>query len=154
MFSRKNTLYSALMPSFLLASTRIIISKAQTFNLFIARKCHQGFVKHEDIIHLEPEKLISKIRDYIPNVDLDPEMAARDEEHGMTELMPNEERDLLLIDYALIKAVLDKESGKRRTTALAYIAILPCHELANVLEFRIIRKGSFREDGEPFEPPP
>lgn len=51
--------------------------------------------------------------------------------------------------------MLDKGSGKRRTTtALAYIAILLCHELAHVLEFRFIRKGSFREDGEPFETPP
>lgn len=154
MFSRRNRVYSALMPSFLLAS-RIILSKPQTFNLFVARKCHQGFVEQEDIIHLDPETLISKIRDYIPNIDLDPDMAARGEEYGMTQLMPSAERDLLLIDYALIKAVLDKGSGKRRTTtALAYIAILLCHELAHVLEFRFIRKGSFREDGEPFESPP
>lgn len=50
----------------------------------MARKCHQGFVEHEDIIHLEPEQLISKIRDYIPNVGLDPNMAARAEGYGMT----------------------------------------------------------------------
>ena len=153
MFSRRERVYSALMPSFLLAS-RIILSKPQTFNLFVARKCHQGFVETEDIIHLELETLISRIRECIPNVDMDPDMSARGEEYGMTQLLPNEERDLLLIDYTLIKAVLGGESGKKRTTALAYIAILLCHELAHVLEFRCIRNGSFREDGEPFASPP
>lgn len=95
MFSRRDRVYSALMPSFLLAS-RIILSKPQTFNLFVARKCHQGFVGPEDIIHMEPETLIPKIRDYIPNVDLDPDMAARGEEYGMTQLMPQRRKRLAL----------------------------------------------------------
>lgn len=153
MFSRRKAAHSAILPSLLLAS-RIILSEPKTFNLFIARKCHHGFIEEEDIIAMEPDILVSKIRNYIPDIDLDPDMSSRGEEYGITRLRPNEKRDLIIVDYALIKAVLDKGSGKRRTTALAYIAILICHELAYVLEFRFIRKGSFRDDGEAFETPP
>lgn len=64
-------------------------------------------------------------------------------------------RDLVTIDYTLIKLVIDKETGTKRTTvALAYIAILLCHELAHVLEFRSIRKAQLGDDGEAFETPP
>ena len=154
MFSRRKAAYSAILPSLLLAS-RIIISEPQTFNLFIARECHEEFIEQEDIIALEPDILVSKIRNYLPDMDLDPDMSGRGEEYGMTLLRPNEERDLIVVDYALIKAVLDKESGgKRRTIALAYIAILICHEMAHVLEFRFIRNGCFRDDGKAFETPP
>lgn len=121
MFSHRKA-YSAILRSLLLAS-RIILSELQTFNLFIARKCHEGFIEHEDIIALQPDILVSKIRNYLPDIDLDPDMSDRGEEYGMTRLRPNEERDLIIVDYALIKAVMDKESGKRRNIALAYIAI-------------------------------
>lgn len=114
----------------------------------------EGFIEEEDIIALKPDILVSKIRPYISDIDLDPDMSSRYDEHGIPCLRPNEERDMIVLDYALIKAVLDKESGKRRTTALAYIAILICHEMAHVLEFRFIRKGSRRDDGKAFETPP
>lgn len=61
--------------------------------------------------------------------------------YGMTHLRPDEERDLRVVGYALMKAVLDKKSGKRKTIALAYIASLICHEMAHVLGFRFIRSG-------------
>lgn len=98
--------------------------------------------------------MVSKFRNYLPDIDLDPDMSGGGEEYGMTLLRPTEEKDLIVVDYALIKAVLDKESGKRRTIALAYIAILICHNMAHVLEFRFIKNGYFRDDGKAFETPP
>lgn len=65
-------------------------------------------------------------------------MSSRGEEYGMTCLRPNEEGDLIIVDHALIKAVLDQESGKRRTTALAYLAIFVRYELARLLKFRFV----------------
>lgn len=142
------------MPSLLLAS-RIILDEPQSFNVFIARRAHQGAVEEEDVIPLGPDELINIIRSHIPDLDFDPDMAQRGEEYGMTHLLPNEPRDLMTIDYTLIKSVIDKETGAKRTTAaLAYIAILLCHELAHVLEFRSIRNAQFRDDGEAFETPP
>lgn len=91
MFSGRKATYSAIMPSLLLAS-RIILSEPKTFNFSIARKCHEGFIE-EDIIALEPDILISKIRNYIPDIDLNPDMSSRGGEYGMTSLRPNEERD-------------------------------------------------------------
>lgn len=73
MFSRRKAAYSAILPSLLLAS-RIILSEPQTFNLFIARECHEEFIEQEDIIALEPDILVSKIRNYFPDIDLDPDM--------------------------------------------------------------------------------
>lgn len=84
-------------------------------------------------IALELDILVTKNFNYLPDIDLDPDMPGRGEEYGMTRLRPNEERDLIAVGYALFKAVLDKGSGKRRTIALAYIAILICHEMAGVL---------------------
>lgn len=132
---------------FLVEKPRIILSETQTFNLFIARECHEGFIEQEDIIALEPDIWVSKIRNYLADIDLDPHMPGRGEEYGMTRLRPNEERDLIVVGYALVKAVLEKKSGNRRTIALAYIAILICHEIAHALGFRFIRSGSFRDDG-------
>lgn len=127
----------------------------QSFNVFIARRAHQGTVEEEDRIELGPAELINIIRCHIPDLDFDPDIAQRGEECGMTHLLPNEPRDLVTIDYTLIKLVINKETGTKRTTvALAYIAILLCHELAHVLEFRSIRKAQLGDDGEAFETPP
>lgn len=138
---------------FLVEKPRIILSETQTFNLFIARECHEGFIEQEDIIALEPDIWVSKIRNNLADIDLDPDMPGRGEEYGMTRLRPNEESDLIVVGYVLMKAVLDKKSGNRRTIALAYIAILICHEMANAFGFRFIRSGSFRDDGEAFKTP-
>lgn len=79
------------------------------------------------MIELGPDELINIIRCHIPDLDFDPDIAQRGEECGMTHLLPNEPRDLVTIDYTLIKLVIDKETGTKRTTvALAYIAILLC----------------------------
>lgn len=154
MFSNHQSVYAQIMPSLLLAS-RIILDEPQSFNVFIARRAHQGTVKEEDVIPLGPDELINIIRSHIPDLDFDPDMAQRGEEYGMTYLRPNEPRDLMTIDYDLIKSVIDMETGAKRTTAaLTYIAILLCHELAHVLEFRSIRNGQFCDDGEAFETPP
>lgn len=69
-----------------------ILFEPQAFNLFIAWKCHQGFIEEEDIIALEPDILVLKIRNYIPDIDLDPDMSSRGKQ-GMTRLRPNEERE-------------------------------------------------------------
>lgn len=50
--------------------------------------------------------------------------------------------------------MLDEGSGKRRTIALAYIAILICHEMAHALGLRLTRNGSLRDNGKAFEPSP
>lgn len=154
MFSNRKSVYAQIMPSLLLAS-RIILDEPQSFNVFIARRAHQGTVEEDDVIPLGPDELINIISSHIPDLDFDPDMAQRGEEYGMTHLRPNEPRDLMTIDYTLIKSVIDKETGAKRTNAaLAYIAILLCHELAHVLEFRSIRNSQFRDDGEAFETPP
>lgn len=61
MTSHRKPAHLAILLSLLLAS-RIILSEPQTFNLFIARKCHQGFIEEEDIIALETDILVPKIR--------------------------------------------------------------------------------------------
>lgn len=67
-----------------------ILFEPQAFNLFIAWKCRQGFIEEEDIIALEPDILVLKIRNYIRDIDLDPDMSSRGKQ-GMTRLRPNEE---------------------------------------------------------------
>lgn len=154
LFSNRKSLYAQILPSLLLAS-RIILDEPQSFNVFIARRDHQGTVEEEDVIKLGPDELINIIRCHIPDLDFDLDIAQKGEECGMTHLLPNEPRDLVTIDYTLIKPVIDKETGtKRKTVALAYIAILLCHQLAHVLEFRSIRNAQFKDDGEAFETPP
>lgn len=101
-----------------------------------------------------PDILVSKIRNYLPNTDPEPDMSGRGEEYGMIRLRPTEERDLVVEGYALVKTMLDEESGKRRTIALAYIAILICHEMAHALGLRFTRNGSLRDNGKAFEPSP
>lgn len=102
---------------------------------------------------MELDIWVSKSRNYLADIDLDPDMPGRGKEYGMTRLRPNEERDLIVVGYALMKAVLDKKSGNRRTMALAYIAILICHEMAHAFGIRFIRSGSFRDDGKAFKTP-
>lgn len=129
--------------------------RASILNVFKARRTHQGTAEEEDVIALGSDDLIIFICCHIPDLDVDPDMAQRGEERGMTHLLPNEPRDLMTIDYTLIKSVIDKETGTRRTIiALAYIAFLLCHGLAHVLEFRSIRIAQFRDDGGAFETPP
>ena len=70
MFSKRKSVYAQIMPSFLLAS-RIILDKPQLFNVFIARRPHQGTVKEEDMIALEPDELINIIRCHMPDLDFD-----------------------------------------------------------------------------------
>lgn len=107
------------------------------------------------MIPLGPNELINIIRSHILDLDFDPNMAQRGEVYGMTYIRPNEPRDLMTIDYHLIKSVIDMETGGKSTTAaLTYITILLCHELAHVLEFRSIQNGQFCDDGEAFEIPP
>lgn len=107
MFSKRKSVYAQIMPSFLLAS-RIILDKPQLFNVFIARRPHQGTVEEEDMIALEPDELINIICCHMPDLDFD--IAQRGEEYGMTILRPNEPRDLMTIDYTLIKSVIYKET--------------------------------------------
>lgn len=154
LFSNRKSLYAQILPSLLLAS-RIILDEPQSFNVSIARRAHQGTVEEEDVIELRPDEYINIIRCHIPDLDFDPDIAQRGEECGMTHLRPNEPRNLMTIGYTLIKPVIDKETGTKRTSvALAYIAILLCHELVHVLEFRSIRNAQFKDDSEAFETPP
>lgn len=82
---------------FLIQKLQIILSETKTFNIFIARECHEGFIEQEDIIALEPDILVSKIRNYLADIDLDLDMSDRGEEYGMTRLRPNERRDLTVV---------------------------------------------------------
>lgn len=57
---------------------------------------HEGFIEQGDIIALGPDILVSKIRNYLPNTDPEPDMSGRGEEYGMIRLRPTEERDLIV----------------------------------------------------------
>jgi hypothetical protein len=58
------------------------------------------------------------------------------------------------VDYNLIRLLKNSaSSNSQKMAGLAFLAVLLAHELAYVLEFRSIRAGRLRSNGQPFETP-
>ena len=151
-------LYDELKPAFLLAS-RMILYIPQSYAMVIKRIEREilkgDYVGEDDIVQRDAEDIINIIRSFIPHIDIDPDMSARSEEYAMTYLDPSQEHDLVVLDAKLIKAITDPCTTRcRKTAALFTIALLVCHEIAHILEFRSVQKGVLDPSGKPFESPP
>ncbi|KAL9120365.1 MAG: hypothetical protein Q9187_003082 [Circinaria calcarea] len=154
-FAKSTTLYNELSPAFLLAS-RMLLGLPQTFAMVIERKTtKQDYVEEEDVVPKQSDDIRNIIRSVIPDIDIDPDMSARPEEYAMTYLDPSKAHDLVVLDSNLVKAVRDPGTTRcRKTAALFTIAVLVCHEIAHILEFRSVRKGKLMPSGEPYQSPP
>ncbi len=153
--SKSPSVYSKLEPALLLAS-RMILEMPQTFSMVIERKqSKHDYIEEDDIVPRDSQAIRSIVRSFAPEIDIDPEMSARSVEYAMTYLEPSKPHDLVLLDYNLIRAVRDiGASHRRRTVVLFTTAVLLCHEMAHILEFRSIRKGELAPSGEPYQSPP
>ena len=148
-------MYGKLEPALLLAS-RMLLGMPQTFSMFIERKkSESGYVEEEDIVPRDSDYIRGVIRSFIPDIDIDPDMSKRSEEYAMTYLQPIGSHDLLLLDYSLVEAIRDPWlADRRKTAALFFMAVLICHEMAHILEFRSIRGGQLGTSGEAYQSAP
>lgn len=73
----------------------------------------------------------------------------------MTSLEPNEDRDVVLLDFKLLRnCKAEWVPIFQKYVSWVTLALLLCHEMAHVLEFRIVRKKSLQPSGEAFLTPP
>lgn len=153
-FSGKGGFYEAIEPALRLAS-RIIISYPNHYAPFITRSTNCEFVREEDVPAASPDTLLRSIRAVIPYIDIDEDMYERMDEWAMTALEPNQDRDVVLLDFKLL------ENCKREWVPIfqkyiswVTLALLLCHQMAHILEFRIVRKKSLHASGAAFLTPP
>ncbi|KAJ5085026.1 hypothetical protein N7532_009797 [Penicillium argentinense] len=148
--------YALLRPALLLTS-RIITQCSQTFALFVRRR-HPGspdaWLGADAELELSKEEITLCIQRTIPNIDFDPDMDPDSSSFATTTLFPDRPSDLIIVDYNLIRLLKNSaSSNSQKMAGLVFLAVLLAHELAHVLEFRSIRAGRLRSDGQPFETP-
>lgn len=95
-------IYEAIEPALRLAS-RIILSYPTYYTPFITRSENCDFVRDEDVPIAPTDTLLGLIRPVIPFIDMDEGMYERREEWAMTSLEPNEDRDVVLLDFKLLR---------------------------------------------------
>jgi hypothetical protein len=91
---------------------------------------------------------IEIIRQHIPRIDIDPDMAQRDAP-ACTTLMVGEETDILFLDYSLLKVVRTQPVRDIiLVTAPFFVVTLIGHGMSHILEFRCARaKGRLAQMG-------
>ena len=153
-FGKKGGFYEAIEPALRLAS-RIILSHPNHYAPFITRSGSSDFVREEDVPDAPTDVLLSLIRASIPFIDIDEDMYERRDEWAMTLLDPGQDRDIVLFDFKLL------ENCKREWVPIfqkyiswVTLALLLCHEMAHILEFRIVRKKCLHASGAAFLTPP
>ena len=152
-----NNVYTLIEPALLLSS-RIIIQCWESLRIFVRRQPHipaEGWLDSDGELELSKDEVIGEVKNVLPDIDFDPDMKQNSCSFAQTTLRPNAASDSIVIDYNLIRLLRDHGSrDSQRLAALFFLAVLLCHELAHVLEFRCVREGRLRPDGEPFETPP
>lgn len=153
-FSAIGGYYEAIEPALRLAS-RIILSHPTHYAPFITRSENCDFVREEDVPIASTDTLLSLIRPVIPFIDMDEGMYERRDEWAMTSLEPNEDRDVVLLDFKLLRNFkAEWVPIFQKYVSWVTLALLLCHEMAHVLEFRIVRKKSLQASGAAFLTPP
>lgn len=153
-FSEKGGSYEAIVPALRLAS-RIILSYPTHYAPFITRSESCDFVREEDVPITPSNTLLSLIRPVIPVIDMYDGMYEKNAEWAMTSLEPTEDRDLVLLDFKLLQICkLEYLPVFQKYAAWLILALLLCHQMAHILEFRIVRKKSLQISGEAFLTPP
>ncbi|EGC47131.1 conserved hypothetical protein [Histoplasma capsulatum var. duboisii H88] len=152
-----DTAYTLIEPALLLAS-RIIIQRWESFRIFVRRQHRnptEGWLDSDGELELSKDEVISWVKNVIPNIDFDPEMEPNSRPFAETSLRPDAASDLIVLDYNLIRLLRNPgHRDSQKLVGLFFLAVLLCHELAHILEFRCIHGGKLRPDGEPFETPP
>jgi len=111
------------------------------------------YVEDEDQLTLSHEESMMLILQWMPDIDIDPDISDRD---GIfyTSLRPSGKCDVLLMDYSLIQLIRSTSvKDSVRVTALVTLAALIGHGISHSLEFRCIRNGLLRQDGTAYETP-
>lgn len=153
-FSGKGGYYEAIEPALRLAS-RIILSYPTYYAPFIMRSENCDFVRDEDVPIATKGTLLSLIRPVIPFIDMDEGMYEKRGEWAMTSLELNNDRDVVLLDFKLLRnCKAEWVPIFQKYVSWATLALLLCHEMAHVLEFRIVRKKSLQASGAAFLTPP
>lgn len=153
-FSGKGGYYEAIEPALRLAS-RIILSYPTHYAPFITRSENCDFVHEEDVPVAPTDTLLNLIRPVIPFIDMDEGMYERRDEWAMTSLEPTEDRDVVLLDFKLLRnCKAEWVPIFQKYVSWVTLALLLCHEMAHVLEFRIVRKKSLQASGAAFLTPP
>ena len=105
-------------------------------------------------LNLPTEEIIQSIQRVIPDIDFDPDMNSNSSSFAITILFPERPLDLIVVDYNILRLLKNSASyHSQKTAGLVFLAVLLAHELAHVLEFRNIRGGKLRSDGQPFQTP-
>ncbi len=153
-FSGKGGYYEAIEPALRLAS-RIILSYPTYYAPFITRSENCDFVRDEDVPIAPTDRLLGLIRPVIPFIDMDEGMYERRDEWAMTSLEPNEDRDVVPLDFKLLRnRKAEWVPIFQKYVSWVTLALMLCHEMAHLLEFRIVRKKSWQAYGAAFLTPP
>lgn len=149
--SRNPRSYEAIKPAFLLASL-YITRYPQSFAMFISRKeTNTDYVSYEDVQYRNPTEITSIIKSVIPYIDI----GDSESDYAVAYLEEHNGHDLVAIDSKLVMLAMHRLTDPLvKFLALFMIAFLLCHELAHVLEFRIIREKKCLPSGDPFPSPP
>lgn len=134
-FSGKDEFYEAIEPALRLAS-RIILSYQIQYSPFITRSENFDCVYKKDVPVASTDTLLNFIRPVIPFIDMDEGMYERRDEWAMTSLEPIEDRDVVLLYFKLLRNYKAKwVTIFQKYISWAILALLLCHEMAQILEF-------------------
>ncbi|PYI00087.1 hypothetical protein BO71DRAFT_436902 [Aspergillus ellipticus CBS 707.79] len=153
----KNLIYSKIEPA-LLPASRLIIHRWDSYIVFIRR--HQPddndvFITEDHREIVTKEEVMAKIQEFVPSIELDPDMYPESSGYAMTVLYPGRAHDLVVLDYNLISVLLSSKTyDSNKIAAMVVLAVLLGHEMAHILEFRGIRKAHLDNNSEPFITPP
>lgn len=139
--------------------SRIILDHWSSYSVLIKRRQpgdSETFLNEDTRVSLTSEQAIESIKESIPYIEFDPQMdASSSSDFATTILRPEHLRDVVVLDYTLIRLLKHSTVGdNQKLAALLFTAILIGHGLAHVLEFRHVRQGKLQANGEPFETPP
>lgn len=141
-FSGKDGYYETIKSALQLTS-RLILSYSTHYMPFITRSEYYDFVRDEVVPITPTDTLLSLIRIAILFIDMDEGMYEMREKWTMTALEPNEDKDVILFDFRLLRICKVTWVPIFQKYILCFIlALLIYHEMAHILEFRIVRKKS------------
>ncbi|KAK2809082.1 hypothetical protein FQN50_004135 [Emmonsiellopsis sp. PD_5] len=151
--------YSLIEPALLLAS-QMIIQRWKCLQIFVQRlpndPTEDGWLDSDKELELSRQEVTNMVKSVMPEIEFHRGLEPNSDSFAQTTLRPDMPSDLIVLDYNLVRLLRDRMSrDNQRLAALFILGISLCHHLAHVLEFRYIRKGRLRPDGdEPFETPP
>lgn len=92
------------------------------------------FLNEDTRVSLTKDQVIENIKGSIPNIEFDPRMDANSSDFATTILCPENLRDVVVLDYTLIRLLKHLMiCDNQKLAGLLFTAILIGHELAHVL---------------------